>query len=102
MVGCSRSFWTFPRASNGLSGLNVPDSDLGFQHRVEPGLIFNAVRSAVRFGFRPNLERFKGRGMKSTEADIALGRKLIRIAFALLTNRERFDPNRLKIARLSI
>jgi len=61
-------------------------------------LIFNAARAAGRFGFKPHLERFKDRGMKTTQAYVALGRKLIRIAFALMKNREHFDPNRLKIA----
>ena len=28
-------------------------------------LIFNAARAAGRFGFRPYMERFKDRGMKS-------------------------------------
>ena len=36
--------------------------------------------------------------MKATEAYISLGRKLARIAYALMKNREQFDPNRLKIA----
>jgi len=36
--------------------------------------------------------------MKSTQAYVALGRKLIRIAFALMKNREQVDPNRHKIA----
>ncbi|MEX0915925.1 MAG: hypothetical protein WDZ60_08530 [Wenzhouxiangellaceae bacterium] len=61
-------------------------------------LIFNAARAAGRFGFKPYLDRFGGRGMKSTEASIALGRKLIRIELALMKNREQFDPNQLKIA----
>ena len=34
-VGRSRLFWAFSRASNSLPALNVPDSDSGFQHRVE-------------------------------------------------------------------
>ena len=37
MVERSRSFWAFPRASNGLPELNVPDSEPGFQHRAECG-----------------------------------------------------------------
>lgn len=61
-------------------------------------LIFNAARAAGRYGFKPHLERFKDRGMKATQAHVALARKLIRIAFALMKNREQFDPNRLKIA----
>ena len=36
--------------------------------------------------------------MKFTEAYIVLGRKLIRIVFALMRNGQQFDPNRLKIA----
>ncbi|MEX2497385.1 MAG: hypothetical protein WD397_00745 [Wenzhouxiangellaceae bacterium] len=61
-------------------------------------LIFNASRAAGRFRFKPYLERFKDRGVKSAEAYIALGRKLIRIAFSLMKNGEQFDPNRLKTA----
>ena len=34
-AGRSRSFWAFPRASNGLPGLNVPESETGFQHWAE-------------------------------------------------------------------
>ena len=33
----SRSFCTFPRASNGWPRLNVPDSDPGFQYWAERG-----------------------------------------------------------------
>jgi len=36
--------------------------------------------------------------MKSTQAYVALGRRLIRIAFALMKNRDQFDAKRLKIA----
>jgi hypothetical protein len=36
--------------------------------------------------------------MKSTQAYVALARKLIRIAFSLMQNRKRFDPNRLETA----
>ncbi|HSH26201.1 MAG TPA: IS110 family transposase [Wenzhouxiangella sp.] len=61
-------------------------------------LIYNAAVTAGRYDFKPYLERFKDRGMKSTQAYVALARKLIRIAFALMKNREQFDPNRLRIA----
>jgi transposase len=61
-------------------------------------LIFNAARTAGRFTFKPHLERFKDRGMKSTQAYVALARKMIRIAFALMKNREQFDPNQVRIA----
>ena len=60
-------------------------------------LILNAARAAGRFGLKPYLERFRCRGMKFTQAYIAPGRKLIRIEFTLMKNREQFDPNRLKI-----
>ncbi|MFU8833047.1 MAG: IS110 family transposase [Wenzhouxiangella sp.] len=61
-------------------------------------LIYNAAVTAGRYDFKPQLERFKDRGMKSTQAYVALARKLIRIAFALMKNREQFDPNRLRTA----
>lgn len=61
-------------------------------------LIYNAAMTAGRYDFKTCLERFKARGMKTTQAYVALARKLIRIAFALMKNREQFDPNRLRIA----
>lgn len=61
-------------------------------------LIHNAAVTAGQYDFKPHLARFKGRGMKPTQAYVALARKLIRIAFALMKNREQFDPKRLKIA----
>lgn len=61
-------------------------------------LIYNAAVTAGRYDFKPHLERFKERGMKTTQAYVALARKLIRIAFALMKNREQFDPNRLRAA----
>lgn len=61
-------------------------------------LIYNAAVTAGRYDFKPHLERLKARGMKTTQAYVALARKLIRIAFALMKNREQFDPNRLRVA----
>ncbi|NBB92952.1 MAG: transposase [Gammaproteobacteria bacterium] len=61
-------------------------------------LIYNAAVTAGRYDFKPLLQRFKDRGMKNTQAYVALARKLIRIAFALMKNRDRFDPNQLRIA----
>jgi transposase len=61
-------------------------------------LTYNAAVTAGRYCFKPHLERFKARGMKSTQAYVALARKLIRIAFALMKKRERFDENRLGVA----
>jgi len=61
-------------------------------------LIYNAAMTAGRYDFKTYLERFKDRGMKTTQAYVALARKLIRIAFALMKNRQQFDPNRLRVA----
>lgn len=61
-------------------------------------LIYNAAVTAGCYDFKPQLDRLKERGMKSTQAYVALARKLIRIAFSLMKNREQFDPNRLKTA----
>lgn len=61
-------------------------------------LIYNAAVTAGRYDFKPHLERLKERGMKTTQAYVALARKLIRIAFALMKNRDQFDPKRLRIA----
>lgn len=61
-------------------------------------LIYNAAVTAGRYDFKPLLQRLKGRGMKTTQAYVALARKLIRIAFALMKNRQHFDPNRLAAA----
>jgi transposase len=61
-------------------------------------LIYNAAVTAGRYDFKPYLDRLKARGMKSTQAYVALARKLIRIAFSLMQNHERFDPNRLETA----
>jgi transposase len=61
-------------------------------------LIYNAAVTAGRYDFKPYLDRLKARGMKSTQAYVALARKLIRIAFSLMQNRKRFDPNRLETA----
>ena len=61
-------------------------------------LIYNAAVTAGRYDFKPYLDRLKERGMKSTQAYVALARKLIRIAFSLMKNREQFDPNRLRTA----
>ena len=61
-------------------------------------LTYNAAMTAGRYDFKPHLDRFKSRGMKSTQAYVALARKLIRIAYALMKNREQFDQNQLRIA----
>ncbi len=61
-------------------------------------LTYIAAVTAGRYDFKPILEGFKARGMKTTQAYVALARKLIRIVFALMKNRQHFDPARLKIA----
>ena len=60
-------------------------------------LISNAAKAAGRFGFKPYLERFRDRGMKSTQAYVALGCEPLQIALALTTNHEVLEPNRLNV-----
>ena len=61
-------------------------------------LIYNAAMTAGRYDFKGYLERFKERGMKSTQAYVALARKLIRIAYSLMKNRQMFKPEKIRIA----
>lgn len=61
-------------------------------------VVYNAAVTAGRYCFKPYLERYKARGMKTTQAYVALARKLIRIAFSLMKNRQKFDADRLSIA----
>jgi len=51
MIELSRPCWIFPRASNGLPKLNVPDSGPRFQHRAERGL--GSVAGPVFVGIPP-------------------------------------------------
>lgn len=61
-------------------------------------LLYMAATTAGRYGFKTDLERYKARGMSPTQAYVALARRLIRIAFALMKNRTVFDPNQLRTA----
>lgn len=61
-------------------------------------LLYNAAMTAGRYHFKPIIQRYKDRGMKSTQAYVALARKLIRIAYSLMKNRQTFEPTKLRIA----
>lgn len=58
-------------------------------------LLFNAARSATRTtAFRAYYERHRSRGLSTTASGVALARKLVRIAFALLSTGEYFEPRK--------
>lgn len=55
-------------------------------------LLYNGAMSAAKMpSIRPRYERFRARGMSSTEALVAMSRKLARIAFAVLSKGEAYD-----------
>ena len=55
-------------------------------------LLYNAAMSAARNrSFQGHYERYKARGLSKTAALVVIARKLVRIAFALLSKGERFD-----------
>lgn len=57
-------------------------------------LLFNGAMSAAKMpSIRPRYEQYRARGMSSTEALVAMSRKLARIAFAVLSKGEAYDKN---------
>lgn len=55
-------------------------------------LLFNGAMSAAKMpSIRPRYEQYRARGMSSTEALVAMSRKLARIAFAVLSKGEVYD-----------
>ena len=59
----------------------------------ERRLVFNCARCAARMPlWRPYYEAQRAKGLSSTAATIVLGRKMLRVAFALYQHREPFDP----------
>lgn len=55
-------------------------------------LLFNGAMSAAKMpSIRPRYEQYRARGMSSTEALVAMSRKLARIAFAVLSKGEAYD-----------
>jgi len=60
-------------------------------------LLHNAARAAARGDLQPYYDRLLTRGYAATQAHVAVGRKLIRIAFSLLKNQYHYDPKMLKM-----
>lgn len=55
-------------------------------------LLYNGAMSAAKMpSIRPRYEQYRARGMSSTEALVAMSRKLARIAFAVLSKGEAYD-----------
>lgn len=61
-------------------------------------LLHNAAMAAARGNLKPYYERLRARGFASTQAYVAVARKLVRIAFTLLKNQQNYEPDKLKIA----
>lgn len=61
-------------------------------------LLHNAARAAGRGDQKAYYERLLARGFASTQAHVAVARKLVRIAFTLLKNQQNYDPQKVKIA----
>lgn len=61
-------------------------------------LLHNAAMAAARGPLQPYYQRLLARGQASTQAYVAVARKLARIAFSLLSNDTEYDPARLRMA----
>jgi transposase len=61
-------------------------------------LLHNAARAAARGDLKPYYERLQARGLATTQAHVAVARKLVRIAFSLLKHQSTYDPAKLKMA----
>jgi len=61
-------------------------------------LLHNAARSAAQGDLNPYYTRLRERGLATTQAHVAVGRKLVRIAFSLLKNQQSYDPQMLRVA----
>jgi transposase len=58
-------------------------------------LLYNAAMTAGRMGWgKEYYQQLRARGMATTAAFVALARKLVRLAFALLRDHSEFDPSR--------
>ena len=65
-------------------------------------LLFNAAMQGRRNAlWEPYYLRLRDRGLSSTAAFMALGRKLARVCFALLQNDSEFDPRQHRPACMS-
>lgn len=61
-------------------------------------VLHNAAVTAARFDFKPYYERLRARGLASTQAHVAVTRKLVRIAFSLMQSGQMYDPMRYRMA----
>jgi transposase len=62
-------------------------------------LLFNAAMSAAKTKlWRPYYERERAKGLPTTTALVAIARRLVRVAFALVKKQIHFNPDRIKIA----
>lgn len=61
-------------------------------------LLHNAARAAARTDHKAYYERLLARRFASTQAHVAVARKLVRIAFAMLKNHQNYDPTKVKMA----
>lgn len=58
-------------------------------------LLFNAARSASQTKlWRPLYDRYRARGLSTTEATVIIARKIIRVAFSVYRHGTMFDPER--------
>lgn len=61
-------------------------------------VLYNAAMTGRRYAFAGYYERLIARGLKPTQAFVAVARKQARIAFSLMRNGVYFDPERFKMA----
>lgn len=81
------------------SGRHVGQSKLSKKGDAEcRRLLHNAARSAARGDLKDYYTRLRARGFAATQAHVAVGRKLVRIAFTLLKTQQDYNPEKLKIA----
>jgi transposase len=64
-------------------------------HSEDRRLIYLAAQSAVKSKlFKPRYQELLGKGFERTEAIVIIARKLLRIAFAVWTSNQPFDPKK--------
>jgi len=105
----AHSFTRLPYSSSdavvAASGLDPRPEDSGQKHgrrrlskrgpSEQRRLIFNCARAAARTKlWKPYYQAQLAKGLSATAATVILGRKMLRVAFALYTKRLPFDPSR--------
>lgn len=61
-------------------------------------VLYNAAMTAARGDLRGYYQRLLARGMKATQALVAVSRKLVRIAFSVIKYQSTYDPTRHQVA----